>query len=140
MSKINGKAFLILTTSLTIPLLLAGCSINTTPSPSPAETVAKEQIENKTVEPVEINVFKADGETFIVPLTNVAVLNIGDTEITEWTQEIAYSEVAMFEQNADGSNVLYNPKLIPLKVGETAVTLINSKTSQIIVFTVQVAE
>lgn len=129
------KKTLTIVTLLAATVTLSACSTNN-PEPSPTPQTQQENV----TKPLEVTAVKADGERYELPISNVLLINLEDTDATAWTYTVSNPEIANFQPNDDGSNKLYNPTLYPLMVGETEITIINESENITATFTVQVTE
>lgn len=129
------KKVLTITGVLAAVISLSACT-SSEPVPTPKPEVQQENV----TQPISVTAVKSDGETYELPLGNVLLINLEDTDAAAWTYTVSNPEIANFQPNDDGSNKLYNPTLYPLMVGETEVTIVNEKENITATFTVQVAE
>ena len=134
MSKTSHK-IVTLTLVTAAALTLTACTpiIHTQPNPTHNPTV---HVEDKDTQPVIIDISKADGETCTTKISNIIMIDLKDTDATNWKQTNTNPEIAFFP-NTD-KEALYEPSIIPNNPGETNITLTNTMTGQTITFTVQV--
>ena len=76
------------------------------------------------VEPVVVDVDDLQGTTVEVPLSGTLIILTDWSDVDRYTAEIADPAVAEFVEGADTGDAAFSPRLTPLQVGETEVTLI----------------
>ncbi|WP_306895933.1 hypothetical protein [Agromyces albus] len=94
--------------------------------------------DSSALPPVIVELESADGTTVEVPEGGTIDLTGDDDTFTEWTADIADSDVVEFEPGRDDGSAQFNPGLAAKSVGETEVTLENGETGDIVTFTVEV--
>lgn len=129
------KTTLTIIALITATLTLSACA-TTEPEPTSTPEIQQENI----TQPINVPAVTADGERYTLPISNVLLINLEDTDATAWTYTVSNPEIANFQLNDDGSNKLYNPTLYPMMVGETEITLTNEAENITTTFTVQVTE
>jgi hypothetical protein len=93
---------------------------------------------SQLVGPIVVEVADLDGTTVEVNVDQMVDINTGDTDPADFTGKVADSKVAEFVAGGPDGSATFNPGVTGLAMGSTTVELTNTKTGDVITFTVTV--
>jgi hypothetical protein len=112
---------------------LSACATSTD-SDSDSDNSSTSQL----VGPVVVDVAMLDGTTVEVNVDQVVDITTGDLDPADFTGKVADSKIAKFTAGGPDGSATFNPGVTGLSMGSTDVELTNTKTGDVITFTVVV--
>lgn len=92
-------------------------------------------------DPVVVELDELQGTTVEVPLNSELIILTDWSDVESYGARIADSDIAEFIEGANTGDAAYTPRVKPLQVGETQVTVTNEETDERdVVFTLEVTE
>lgn len=99
---------------------------------------AEDSSTSQLVGPVIVDVATLDGTTVEVNVDQVVDITTGDLDPADFTGKVADSMIASFTAGGPDGSATFNPAVTGLAMGSTEVELTNTKTGDVITFTVVV--
>jgi hypothetical protein len=93
---------------------------------------------SQLVGPVVVDIATLDGKTVDVTAGQMVDINTGDNDPANYTGKVADAKVAEFTAGGTDGSATFNPGVTGLAMGSTTVELTDSKTGDLITFTVNV--